>query len=70
MEKEKTDREIAEEVDLKGSLVCSLSPEQWKLVLAHRARGMVLQIAQSGRKQGVMDFVGYLKALSERSGPG
>ena len=70
MKREKSDQEIAEEVDLAGTLVCSLSPEQWKLVLAHRARGIVLQIAQSERKQGVMDFVRYLQRLSVQSGPG
>jgi hypothetical protein len=70
MEQLKTDREIAEEADLKGTLVCSLSPEQWKLVLAHKARGMVLQIAQSKGEKGVEDFVGRLQRLAAKAGAG
>ena len=70
MGKQKTDQEIAEEVDLKGTLVCSLSPVQWKLVLAHKARGMVLQIAQAEGGQGVEDFVRQLQMLDRQPGPG
>jgi hypothetical protein len=70
MGKEKTDQEIAEEVDLNGTLVCSLSPEQWRLVLAYKARGLVLQVAQSGGEKGVEDFVGQLQRLSAQAGAG
>ena len=70
MEKEKTDREVAEEVDLKGTLVCSLSPEQWKLVLAYKVRGLILQIAQAKGEQGVVDFIRRLQGFTKKAGMG
>ena len=48
MGKAKTDKKIAEEVDLDATLVCTITPEQWKLILMYKVRGMVLQIAQGG----------------------
>ena len=66
MGKAKTDREIAEEVDLDGTLVCTITPEQWKLILMYKVRGIVLQIAQAEGVQGVMEF---LEKLQIRAGP-
>lgn len=42
------------------SLVCTITPEQWKLILAYKVRGMVLYIAQSEGVQGVVVDIGFL----------
>ena len=69
MGKEKTDKEIAEEVDLDATLVCTITPGQWKLILMYKVRGLVLQIAQAEGVQGVMEFIEKLQ-IRAREGPG
>jgi hypothetical protein len=61
MGKQKTDKEIAEEVDLDATLVCTIMPEQWKLILMYKVRGIILQIAQAEGVQGVMEFIEKLQ---------
>ena len=69
MGKAKTDKEIAEEVDPGSTLVCTITPEQWKLILMYKVRGMVLQVAQAEGVKGVMDFIEKLQ-FRARQGPG
>jgi hypothetical protein len=33
MGKEKTDKEVAEKVELSATLVCTITPELWKIIL-------------------------------------
>ncbi|MBN2322000.1 MAG: hypothetical protein JXR49_23185 [Acidobacteria bacterium] len=70
MGKAKTDQEIAEEVDTGSTLVCTITPEQWKLILMYKVRGLVLQIAQAEGVKGVVEFMEKQQIRAGKVGDG
>ena len=55
-----TDQAIAEGTE-EGQLVCTLTPRQWYHVCKHKARGIVLHLAEKGGAEAVMSYVASLE---------
>jgi hypothetical protein len=60
VEPEKTDQEIVQEQEENATLLGSFSDTEWVLILRHRARGHVLEIARHGDWSDVQLFVSHL----------
>lgn len=57
---EKTDEEVAAEIDKGGELVCEIAPATWALVKKHEARARVLTAAAHGGRQAVVALLQQL----------
>ena len=55
------DKEIAEGTEDDGVLICKLTPRQWYHVCKHKARGIVLHLAERGGAEVVMPYVASLE---------
>ena len=55
-----SNQEIAEGTE-DGELVCKLTPKQWYHVCKHKARGVVLHLAEKGGAEAVMPYVASLE---------
>ena len=55
------DEEIAEGTEEDGVLICKLTPRQWYHVCKHKARGIVLHLAEKGGAEAVMPYVASLE---------
>jgi hypothetical protein len=58
--KEATDQELAERSEQDAALLATLSLKQWRIILAHDARGEVLEVAHGGDAKKLLDFVNSL----------
>ena len=56
-----TDQEIAEGIEDDAVLVCKLTPRQWYHICKHKARGVVLHLAEKGGAERVMAYVTSLE---------
>lgn len=67
---EKTDQEVAEEVEAEAELVCSVSPADWNLVLRqpYEARAQLLSQAESGGAGAVEAYLSTLRGSSVARG--
>ena len=55
------DKQIAEGTEEDGVLICKLTPRQWYHVCKHKARGIVLHLAEKGGAEAVMSYVASLE---------
>jgi hypothetical protein len=51
VEEEKSDGELAEEVEAGGEIVCALEPDTWAVICAHKLRGKLLGALQRGGRE-------------------
>jgi hypothetical protein len=58
--KEETDEGIVQREEEAAVLLAQLTLKQWRVVLAHNARGELLEVANSGEAGAVLAFVDYL----------
>lgn len=58
---DKTDCELATEIDQESIILASLNLDDWRLILANDARAELLEIASTGNAQNVINFLGRLK---------
>ena len=56
-----SNQEIAEGTEDDGVLICKLTPRQWYHVCKHKARGIVLHLAEKGGAEAVMPYVASLE---------
>ena len=54
---EKTDEEIAAEQDDKADLLAALTSQQWRVVLKHKARAEILNIAERAGAAGIQNWL-------------
>jgi hypothetical protein len=57
---EATDQELAERAEQDAALLAMLSLKQWRVILAHDARGEVLEVAHGGDAAKLRDYVDSL----------
>ena len=55
------DEQIAQGTEDDGVLICKLTPRQWYHVCKHKARGIVLHLAEKGGAEAVMPYVASLE---------
>ena len=66
---EKTDIELAEEIEEDVVVLGKLSREQWFVILHNDARGKILEVARTGDWQCVLDFLYHMGAVGGPAPP-
>ena len=66
---EKTDEELAAQVDALDALLGTLTDDQWKLIKSRELRGQVLEVARLGDWNSVLQFIEETRKHGKKTGP-